>query len=249
MAKRFTDTEMWDKEWFMSLSCKLKCLVKMVRDKCDLCGVWSPNWIIATAYVGEKVNEPELLNIDNGNQFIKLKNGKIYCLGFVEFQYGKLSEKSPVHNKILGLLEQNEILETYNKIPYQYPINRVLDKDKEKDKDKDKEIQGEKVKISDYETAINEFKKMRVKIKKNMTDHAFNLILKDLEKLAPNDEALKIEILNQSIKNSWKDVYPLKQNTNFAKQPEAVYKNDPSKWDDPEATQLVNSKFKEVGKS
>ena len=33
MAKRFTDTELWDKEWFMKLSPKLKCLVKLVRDK------------------------------------------------------------------------------------------------------------------------------------------------------------------------------------------------------------------------
>lgn len=256
MAKRFTDTEMWDKEWFMSLPCKLKCLVKMVRDKCDLCGVWSPNWIIATAYVGEKVNEQELINIDNGNQFKKLENGKIYCVGFVEFQYGKLSEKSPVHNKIIGLLEQNKILETYNKIPYQHPINRVLDKEEEEYKEKDKEIQG-KIKIientnkelTELEIALNEFKKMRVSIKRKMTDHAFNLILKELEKLAPNNEQLKIDILNQSIKNSWQDVYPLKQNANFAKPPETVYKNDKDKWSDPNATQLITSKFKEVEKS
>lgn len=146
MAKRFTDTELWDKEWFMKLPCKLKCLVKFVRDKSDLSGVWSPNWIIANAYIGEPVNENDLLNIDNGNQFKKIANNKIFCIGFVDFQYGsELSEKSPVHRKIISLLQQHGIYENYQKIEYKYPINRVQDKDKEEDKEK------EKVKVKEKE--------------------------------------------------------------------------------------------------
>ncbi len=137
MAKRFTDTELWDKEWFMKLSPKLKCLVKMVRDKCDLSGVWSPNWIIANTYIGESVSESELISIDDGNQFEKLPSGKILCIDFISFQYGKLSENSPVHRKIISILNTH-------KIEYQYPINRVQeeeeDKEEEKEKVKDKEI-------------------------------------------------------------------------------------------------------------
>lgn len=132
------------------------------------------------------------------------------------------------------------------------------DKDKDKDNNKDKdnsvtnELEVNEVSLKDLtelEIAINEFKKMRVSIKRKMTAHAFNLILKELEKLAPNNEQLKIDILNQSIKNSWQDVYPLKQNNNFAKPPETVYKNDKDKWSDPNATKLIDSKFKEVTKS
>lgn len=140
MAKRFTDTEIWDKEWFMNLPCRLKCLVKFVRDKADLSGVWSPNWALANSYIGEPVNQDELLNIDDGRQFI-LAGKKILCLGFIEFQYGKLSEKSPVHRKVM------QVLETH-KIPYKYPINRVQEEDKDKEeekeveKDKDKEYFG-----------------------------------------------------------------------------------------------------------
>ena len=40
MPKRFTDTDIWEKEWFMSLKPTEKCLVKYVRDKCDLAGIW-----------------------------------------------------------------------------------------------------------------------------------------------------------------------------------------------------------------
>jgi uncharacterized phage protein (TIGR02220 family) len=137
MAKRFTDTELWDKEWFMQLPPRLKCLVKMVRDKCDLSGIWSPNWAIANAYIGEAVSEKELLAIDGGDQFVKISGGKIVCVDFVRFQYGQLSEKSPVHRKVISMLKAQNI-------DYQYPIYRVQDKEEEKEEDKDKEEDKEK---------------------------------------------------------------------------------------------------------
>ena len=120
MSKRLTDTEIWDKEWFMELKPKLKCLVKFVRDKCDLSGVWHPNYLLTSTYIGENISEPDLLNIDGGKQFQKLKGGKIFCCGFIDFQNGQLKNSSPVHKKIISLLE-------YHNIPYIYPMNRVLD--------------------------------------------------------------------------------------------------------------------------
>lgn len=137
MAKRFTDTELWDKEWFMNLSCKYKCLVKLVRDKCDIAGIWSPNWVIASAYIGEPVTEKDLLSIDGGRQFKKSKEGKIICVDFIKFQYGKLSEKSPVHRRVIELLNSQNI-------DYKYPINRVEEKEEDKEEEKDKEEVKEK---------------------------------------------------------------------------------------------------------
>ena len=109
MAKRFTDTDLWDKEWFMNLPPKLKCLVKYVRDKCDIAGFWSPNWRLASMHIGEDVTETDLLSIDYGQQFEKTPDGKISCIGFINFQYGEtLSEKSPVHRKVQAILEKNK---------------------------------------------------------------------------------------------------------------------------------------------
>lgn len=119
MAKRLTDTDIWDKEWFMALSPRLKCLVKFVWDKCDLAGVWCPNWTLAKMYINEPVSETELLAIDEGKQFVKLSSGKIFCLDFIHFQNGKLESKSPIHKKILSLLSSHNI-------PYPYPINRII---------------------------------------------------------------------------------------------------------------------------
>ena len=52
---------------------------------------------------------------------------------------------------------------------------------------------------------------MRKKIKSPMTDRAIILMLKKLDDLASDDET-KIAILNQSILNSWKGIFPLKDN-------------------------------------
>ena len=57
---------------------------------------------------------------------------------------------------------------------------------------------------------ILEFIKMRKSIKAKMTGKALDLILSKLGKLASTDTE-KIEILNQSIMNSWKGVFPLKE--------------------------------------
>ena len=110
MPKRFTDTELWDKEWFMQLSPKHKCLVKYVRDKCDIAGIWSPNYVLASVYIGERVNQDELLAIDGGQQFELLSDNKIYCTGFIDFQYGtSLNPNSPIDNKIIEILKKYEL--------------------------------------------------------------------------------------------------------------------------------------------
>ena len=81
----------------------------------------------------------------------------------------------------------------------------------------DKNVKNDKKNIiSDYTSneklieAINDFMEMRKKIKKPMTDKAISLMLKKLDTLT-NDETKKIEILEQSIANSWQGVFPLKK--------------------------------------
>lgn len=56
---------------------------------------------------------------------------------------------------------------------------------------------------------LKEFLKMRKSIKKPMTDRAMTLLINKLDKFGSNDNE-KIEILNQSIFNSWNGIYELK---------------------------------------
>lgn len=65
--------------------------------------------------------------------------------------------------------------------------------------------------VNEFEITFSSFLEMRKKIKKPATERAIELIHIELEKLAPANEKLKIDILNQSIKNCYQDVYPLKK--------------------------------------
>ena len=60
---------------------------------------------------------------------------------------------------------------------------------------------------------IYEFLKMRKAIKAPMTSNALKLMLNKLDRLAPNDIHCdtRIAILEQSIMNSWKGIFELKE--------------------------------------
>ena len=70
--------------------------------------------------------------------------------------------------------------------------------------------------ISEYtlndklKNTILEFIKMRQRIRKPLTNYALQLILGKLDKIT-NDDYIKIQILNQSIQNSWQGIFELKE--------------------------------------
>ena len=61
-------------------------------------------------------------------------------------------------------------------------------------------------------SSLNDFIEMRKKMK-GFTTRAFKLALNKLDELSNNDEE-KIKIVNQSVMNSWKSFYELKEETN-----------------------------------
>lgn len=58
--------------------------------------------------------------------------------------------------------------------------------------------------------ALEGFVEMRKKIKAPLTEHALSLLLKKLDGMGNTDEE-KAAIVNQSVMNSWKGLFPLKQ--------------------------------------
>ena len=59
-------------------------------------------------------------------------------------------------------------------------------------------------------TAFVDYLEMRKKIRKPASDRAIELVKKKLSRLSDGNDELAIDILNQSVLNSWQDVYPLK---------------------------------------
>lgn len=58
--------------------------------------------------------------------------------------------------------------------------------------------------------ALEGFRVMRERLRKPLTARAFQLTCAELDKLAGNDEALKVKILDQSVQRGWQGVFALK---------------------------------------
>lgn len=173
--KRFTDTDIWDKSWFMALSCKQKCLVRFLFDKCDNCGIWEPNYRIAEIYIGEAVTEEEILAIDEGNQFEVLENGKIFASGFCEFQYGELTETCKPHLPIIKKLKKLGLYEYVSK-GYPKGIDTLKEKEQEKDTDKEKEEEKEKEVRTKKEKA-----KIEIENEQKVTKAKYTILIDELK--------------------------------------------------------------------
>lgn len=91
---------------------------------------------------------------------------------------------------------------------------KVKDKDKDKEKVKEKDIAPEVAVATldapdEVKQSMQEFVNMRKSIKKPMTGNAVKLMYGRLVKLS-KDPGTQREILEQSIRHSWQDVYELK---------------------------------------
>lgn len=89
-------------------------------------------------------------------------------------------------------------------------LEEEIDKDKEIDIDNKENIFAGK--SENFIKTFEEYRKMRTSIKAKMTPYAEKRTLVKLETLS-KDEIEQIDILNQSIENSWKGVFPLKKDT------------------------------------
>jgi hypothetical protein len=114
-------------------------------------------------------------------------------------------------NKSYTLLDTECIQNGYS-LDAQYRLGKDrLDKSRV---DKDKEKEKKEPVVYDPDELLNQsiidFIDFRKKIKSPMTDRAITLMLSKLNKMTDNNDE-KIEILNQSIINGWKGIFPLKE--------------------------------------
>ena len=145
--------------------------------------------------------------------------------GFIDFIPGK--KRKPTQYKIIDLSERSDVdsLPLWSISDHKGDHNADhkgdhINKHKRKtETETKKEKQKEKAGIfllEDYTDnaelleALRGFVEMRKKIKAPLTEHAFSLLLKKLDGMGNTDEE-KVAIVNQSVMNSWKGLFPLKQ--------------------------------------
>ena len=149
--------------------------------------------------------------------------------GFIDFIPGK--RRSPTKYKIIDLCQESERLpssfmstidintdinadiKTDIKTDSIYKHKRKTETETKKEKQKEKACAfslDSYTQNAELLEALDGFVEMRKKVKAPLTEHALSLLLKKLDGLGRSD-AEKVEIVNQSVVNNWKGLFPLKQ--------------------------------------
>lgn len=153
MAKRFTDTDKWNRPWFAALPAMAKLAWFNILDRCDHAGVWHANFRLLSFDLGAAVSK-EKFEQWFGPKVVKIDGDKYLIPSFIDFQYTRgLNPNVSAHKYPLSVKEkysaqivqsnQDEEKELTNpsvtlseELPN--PYLRVQDKDKDKVKVKDK---------------------------------------------------------------------------------------------------------------
>jgi hypothetical protein len=143
MAKRFTDTEKWEDEWFTDLSNDYKVIWFYLLDTCDNAGIWKKNIKKLNYLCNTNILADDLLKVF-GKRITILADEKWFINKFCIVQYGHdfLQSKnkavlSAVKKLIIeGVLIDNGYSNDTLSIPYRYTI----DTPKEQEQVKAKEI-------------------------------------------------------------------------------------------------------------
>ena len=115
MSKRFTDTEIWDDDWFYELSPEYKLFWFYIKDNCNYAGIWKPKVRSFQALSDVEINLDNALKYFNFNkQRVRLlKNGYWFLEDFFYFQYVKTSKSinlnSRVHKSIFDIYRKMDI--------------------------------------------------------------------------------------------------------------------------------------------
>jgi len=112
--KRFTETTKWDDPWYIDLSAEAKTFWEYLRDKCDNAGVIDLSHRQALFLLNGSKSIDDLIK-EIGGRITVLKNGKLLIEGFVNFQYGQLSEASNLHKNIINTLKKHNLYDDKTK--------------------------------------------------------------------------------------------------------------------------------------
>lgn len=130
MAKRFTDTDKWDRPWFRALPNQYKLLWFFILDRCDIAGVWYVDMELASFQIGTKLDRQKAQ--EAFEKQIEIRGDRWLIKDFIGFQYGSLEASNKIYKNVTAKL--NSFKEGAF-MPHTSPIDGVMVMDKEKDKD------------------------------------------------------------------------------------------------------------------
>lgn len=127
MAKRYTDTEKWKKQFIKSLPAEYKLFYLFILDECDHAGIWHIEMEVAEARLGIKLSLDKIRGLFN-ERVVEFDGGsKMFIPDFIDFQYGELNPANKVHKSVIDRLAKYKLK----------GLARGLEAPMDKDKDKD----------------------------------------------------------------------------------------------------------------
>ena len=163
--------------------------------------------------IGSETSKAELMRKKRGIEKEIVKNGNNVTKVLPDVTNALPTRYQSVTNAL------PTVTNCYTEIEKEKEIEKELELNKELELEKKKEKRETYVSILDSYTSndslkssLNDFIEMRKKMK-GFTTRAFKLALNKLDELS-NDDEEKIKIVNQSVMNSWKSFYELKEETN-----------------------------------
>ena len=132
MAKRLTDTEKWNDDWYISLDNDYRIIWQWLLDNCNHAGICKRSMKLLNMMCNTNITEEQLVSMMS-NRVIVLDNNW-FIPKFLKFQYTGLQSNKPV---IVSVVKELEKYGYCNHIPQSFGNDYLIIKDKDKDKDKD----------------------------------------------------------------------------------------------------------------
>ena len=215
MSKRFTDTEKWKKPFIRNLSAPYKLLWLYICDDCDHSGIWQVDIDVAKIRIGEDINEQDAIKFFD-DKIIRIDDGnKWFIPSFIDFQYPSgLNPDNKAHGGIIKMLIKYNLIDDQLK-----PLNSPFkgDKDMVKDKVMDKDKVKEEIELPFFSKEFEELWESWKDYKKKQFKFTYKTrqselaALNALVTLSKGNEDIAIKIINQSLANSWKGLFNLKE--------------------------------------
>ena len=109
MAKRFTETKIWDDPWYQELPLTWKIVWKYLCDKADEAGIWKTNFKLGDFQIGQKIKWEEANKyLNKGKIRIDFNKDAWVIKDFIVFQYGDkiFTSEHGFHKKIRRMIAE-----------------------------------------------------------------------------------------------------------------------------------------------
>lgn len=132
MAKRYTDTDKWNDDWYVSLSNDYRIIWQWLLDNCNHAGICKRSLSILNRDCNTNVSEQDIADQLCGR--LVIRESIWFIPKFLKFQYPNIGGNKPA---IISVVKELRLHNLYEMIRELFGNDYLIIKDKDKDKDKD----------------------------------------------------------------------------------------------------------------